>query len=118
RDHEFDDVEAKYLEDVCEFDVPADLPPAVTERVRERSIRAFTALDCAGLARVDFFVPPDHEVIFNEIHTMPGFTPISLFPRMWDASGLEYPKLVSRLVHTAQRRGVGLDQQVSTTGVV
>lgn len=88
-----------------EFDVPADLPDAVAERVRDLSIRAFTALDCAGLARVDFFVTPDHEVIFNEINTMPGFTPISLFPRMWDASGLDYPKLVSRLVHTALRRG-------------
>jgi D-alanine-D-alanine ligase len=106
--HEFYDFEAKYLEDVCEFDVPADLPAAVTERVRELSIRAFTALDCAGLARVDFFVTPELDVIFNEINTMPGFTPISLFPRMWDASGLDYPKLVSRLVHTALRRGTGL----------
>jgi D-alanine-D-alanine ligase len=108
RDHEFYDFEAKYLDDACEFDLPAQLPPAVIEKIREYACRTFTALDCAGLARVDFFVTPDLEVYLNEINTMPGFTPISMFPRMWAASGLEYPKLVSRLVRTAQRRGVGL----------
>jgi len=108
RGHDFYDFEAKYLDDVCELDVPADLPPAVAQRVRDLSVRAFTALDCAGLARVDFFVTPGLDVYFNEINTMPGFTPISMFPRMWDASGLDYPKLVSRLVRTALRRGAGL----------
>jgi D-alanine-D-alanine ligase len=108
RDHEFYDFEAKYLDDACEFDVPADLPAEVTERVRELACRTFTALDCAGLARVDFFVTPELDVYLNEINTMPGFTPISMFPRMWAASGLEYPKLVSRLVRTALRRGTGL----------
>jgi D-alanine-D-alanine ligase len=108
RDHEFYDFEAKYLDDACEFDVPAALPTAVGERVRELSVRTFTALDCAGLARVDFFVTPELEVYLNEINTMPGFTPISMFPRMWAASGLDYAKLVSRLVRTALRRGTGL----------
>ena len=108
RDHEFYDFEAKYLDDACEFDVPADLPAEVTERVRELACRTFSALDCAGLARVDFFVTPALDVYLNEINTMPGFTPISMFPRMWAASGLEYPKLVSRLVRTALRRGTGL----------
>jgi D-alanine-D-alanine ligase len=108
RDHEFYDFEAKYLDDACEFDVPAHLPPAVIERVRELACRTFTALDCAGLARVDFFVTPELDVYLNEINTMPGFTPISMFPRMWAASGLEYPKLVSRLIRTALRRGTGL----------
>ena len=106
--YEFYDFEAKYLDDVCEFDIPAVLPPAVTERVRDLACRTFTALDCAGLARVDFFVTPGLDVYLNEINTMPGFTPISMFPRMWAASGLEYPKLVSRLVRTALRRGTGL----------
>jgi D-alanine-D-alanine ligase len=106
--YEFYDFEAKYLDDVCEFDIPAVLPPAVTERVRHLACRTFTALDCAGLARVDFFVTPALDVYLNEINTMPGFTPISMFPRMWVASGLEYPKLVSRLVRTALRRGTGL----------
>ncbi|HZN18386.1 MAG TPA: D-alanine--D-alanine ligase family protein [Micromonosporaceae bacterium] len=108
RDHEFYDFEAKYLDDSCEFDIPARLPERVTRRVQELACRTFTALDCAGLARVDFFVTPELEVYLNEINTMPGFTPTSMFPRMWTASGLEYPKLVSRLVRTALRRGTGL----------
>jgi D-alanine-D-alanine ligase len=108
RDHDFYDFEAKYLDDACEFDLPAQLPPAVIEKIREYACRTFTALDCAGLARVDFFVTPELGVYLNEINTMPGFTPISMFPRMWAASGLEYPKLVSRLIRTAQRRGTGL----------
>ncbi|HEX5542419.1 MAG TPA: D-alanine--D-alanine ligase A, partial [Micromonospora sp.] len=68
----------------------------------------FTALDCAGLARVDFFVTPEFDIYLNEINTMPGFTPMSMFPQMWAATGLEYPKLVNRLVRTALRRGTGL----------
>ena len=104
----FYDFDAKYIDDVAEVSVPADLPAEVTERVRELALRTFVTLDCAGLARVDFFVTPDNEVYLNEINTMPGFTPISLFPRMWAASGLDYPKLVSRLIRTALRRGTGL----------
>ncbi len=108
--HEFYDFEAKYLdvEESCEFDIPADLPDRVTRRVQELACRTFDALDCAGLARVDFFVTPELDVYLNEINTMPGFTATSMFPRMWAASGLDYPKLISRLVRTAQRRGTGL----------
>jgi D-alanine-D-alanine ligase len=80
----------------------------VTQRVRELAARTFTALDCAGLARVDFFVTPELEVYLNEINTMPGFTATSMFPRMWAASGLDYAKLISRLIRTALRRGTGL----------
>jgi len=107
RGHEFYDFEAKYLEDACEFDIPAALPERVARQVQEYACRTFLALDCAGLARVDFFVTPDLEVYLNEINTMPGFTATSMFPRMWAASGLEYPKLVDRLVRTALRRGTG-----------
>jgi D-alanine-D-alanine ligase len=106
--HEFYDFEAKYLGEDAEYDIPADLPDRVTARVQELAIATFTALDCAGLGRVDFFVTPDLEVYLNEINTMPGFTSTSMFPRMWAASGLDYGKLVSRLVRTAQRRGTGL----------
>jgi D-alanine-D-alanine ligase len=106
--HEFYDFEAKYLDDDCEYDIPAPLPERVTARVQELAARTFTALDCAGLARVDFFVTPELDVYLNEINTMPGFTSTSMFPRMWAASGLEYPKLVSRLIRTALRRGPGL----------
>jgi D-alanine-D-alanine ligase len=102
--HDWYDFEAKYLDDACEFDVPAHLPAAVTAEIRDAACRAFTALDCAGLARVDFFVTPDEQVIVNEINTMPGFTPISMYPRMWAASGVDYPTLVDRLIQAALRR--------------
>jgi D-alanine-D-alanine ligase len=110
RDHEFYDFEAKYLDadDACEFDLPPDLPGDVIERVQDYAVRTFDALDCAGLARVDFFVTADYQIYLNEINTMPGFTPISMFAQMWAASGLEYPRLVSRLIRTALRRGTGL----------
>jgi D-alanine-D-alanine ligase len=106
--HDWYDFEAKYLDDACEFDLPADLPAEVTERLRAMACRAFTALDCAGLARVDFFVTADGGLVVNEVNTMPGFTPISMFPRMWEATGLPYPQLLERMVRTALRRGTGL----------
>ncbi|MCM0677319.1 D-alanine--D-alanine ligase [Micromonospora phytophila] len=109
-DYDFYDFEAKYIdsETACEYDIPAGLPERVTRQIQEYAVRAFTALDCAGLARVDFFVTPELDVYLNEINTMPGFTPTSMFPRMWAAAGLEYPKLVNRLIRTALHRGVGL----------
>jgi D-alanine-D-alanine ligase len=105
RGHDWYDFEAKYLDDACEFDVPALLPAEATERIRQTACRAFTALECAGLARVDFFYSDAGEVIVNEVNTMPGFTPISMFPRMWAASGVDYPTLVDRLIAAALRRG-------------
>jgi D-alanine-D-alanine ligase len=104
----FYDFDAKYLDDVCEFDVPAKLDDDVTERVREAAVAAFRALDCQGLARVDFFVGPDGEPVVNEVNTMPGFTPISMYPRMWGVTGLDYPALLSTLLDTALARGTGL----------
>ncbi|MEN3608100.1 D-alanine--D-alanine ligase family protein [Plantactinospora sp. ZYX-F-223] len=106
-EHDFYDFEAKYL-DASDYDIPAELPDRVTRQVQEYACRTFTALDCAGLARVDFFVTPELDVYLNEINTMPGFTPTSMFPQMWAATGLEYPKLVNRLIRTALRRGTGL----------
>ncbi len=106
-DHDWYDFEAKYLDDVCEFDVPARIPEQVAARLRDMAARAFTALDCAGLARVDFFVGEDGTLTINEVNTMPGFTPISMFPRVWAATGLDYPALVDRLVRLALRRGTG-----------
>jgi len=106
--HEWYDFDAKYLDDACEFDVPAVLEPAVAERLRAAAVAAFTALDCAGLARVDFFVGPAGELVVNEVNTMPGFTPISMFPRAWAATGIDYPDLLSRLIDTALERGTGL----------
>ncbi len=104
RDHDWYDFVAKYLDDACEFDIPADLPAEVIATVGDYACRAFTALDCAGLARVDFFVRPDGSVLINELNTMPGFTPISMFPQVWAATGIDYPALVDRLIATALRR--------------
>jgi len=105
RGHDWYDFEAKYLDDACEFDIPPDLPPHVIEEVRRSACRAFNALECSGLARVDFFVTPDERVLVNEVNTMPGFTPISMFPQMWAATGVDYPTLVDRLIQAALRRG-------------
>jgi D-alanine-D-alanine ligase len=98
------DFSAKYLDDSVDFDVPADLTPEQTAAVQAASLRAYQALDCRGLARVDFFLGtgPDgcDRLVINEVNTMPGFTPISMFPRMWAASGVGYPELVDRLVRS------------------
>ncbi|MEI4272787.1 D-alanine--D-alanine ligase family protein [Klenkia sp. LSe6-5] len=104
------DFDAKYLDDAVDFDVPARLTPEQTAAVQEVSRRAYLALDCQGLARVDFFLGTDpvtgaDRLVVNEVNTMPGFTPISMFPRMWAASGVAYPELVDRLVTGALGRG-------------
>jgi D-alanine-D-alanine ligase len=104
---EFYDFEAKYLENSTELTVPADLPPAVAQEVQRLSVLAFDALACEGLARVDFFVDGDR-IVINEVNTMPGFTPVSMFPSMWAASGLDYPGLIDRLLRTALARRRGL----------
>lgn len=105
---DFYDFEAKYLDDRTEFDIPAKLPDSVIARVRELAVRAFVALDCQGLARVDFFVGPDETVTVNEVNTMPGFTESSMYPKMWAVTGVDYRTLLSTLVDTAIARGTGL----------
>ena len=91
-DHDFYDFAAKYLpEESTRLDVPAELDAAVADEVRRLAAAAFEALSCEGLARVDFFLLADGRLVINEINTMPGFTPTSMFPRMWAASGLAYP---------------------------
>lgn len=107
--HEFYDFEAKYAAgQSTELDVPAILPDEVTEQLRAFSARAFAAVDGEGLARVDFFVFPDGRLVINELNTMPGFTPLSMFPQMWAATGVNYPALVDRLLALALARGTGL----------
>jgi len=106
--HEFYDFEAKYLDDSATLVVPADLPDGIESRVQRDAVAAFEVLGCEGLARVDFFLAADGRLILNEANTMPGFTSISMFPRMWAASGVDYPTLVDRLVADALRRGTGL----------
>ncbi|QGW24950.1 D-alanyl-alanine synthetase A [Dietzia sp. DQ12-45-1b] len=96
----FYDFDTKYLDDVCTFDLPARLPAAETDRLRALAVEAFHALDARGLSRVDFFVT-DHGPVINEVNTMPGFTPISMYPQMWAASGVDYRTLLDTLVRTA-----------------
>jgi D-alanine-D-alanine ligase len=102
---EFYDYIAKYVDDDTELKIPADLPPPVTERVRELGVQAFLAIDCAGMARVDLFVARDFSRIYvNELNTIPGFTAISMYPQLWEASGLPYPELLDRLIELALER--------------
>ncbi|MDQ4104401.1 MAG: D-alanine--D-alanine ligase [Actinomycetota bacterium] len=102
------DFNAKYLDDSCEFDIPAKLDDDVTAELQTMAVAAFRSLDCQGLARVDFFVGSDGALTINEINTMPGFTPISMYPRMWAVTGVDYPTLLSTLIDTAMARGTGL----------
>lgn len=108
-DSGFYDFDAKYLpEEQVDLDVPADVDADIAEEVRRLAVRTFEAVGCEGLARVDVFVTRDRKVYVNEINTMPGFTALSMFPRMWAASGMSYPELVDRLLQLALERPVGL----------
>ena len=107
REDGFYDFATKYLDEGAELDVPAKIDDDVSDAVRRLAIRAFNAIDCQGLARVDFFLT-DSGPIVNEINTMPGFTTISMYPRMWAASGVDYPTLLATMVETALARGTGL----------
>ncbi len=106
--HTWYDFEAKYVDGGGTAQVPADLPSSVEELVRSQAVVAFEAVCGEGLARVDFFYLPNGSVVANEINTMPGFTPTSMFPAMWAASGVDYPALVDRLLRLALQRGTGL----------
>jgi D-alanine-D-alanine ligase len=104
RGHAFYDYDAKYLDEHgAELLIPAPIDPGIAERIQQLAVAAFTAVSCAGMARVDFFVRDD-EVWLNEINTIPGFTSISMYPKLWEASGLSYEKLVQRLLDLAVER--------------
>jgi D-alanine-D-alanine ligase len=105
--HDFYDFEAKYI-DAAEGIVPAPLTGTDTTRIQDLALRAFEALACEGLARVDFFLQEDGAMVINEVNTMPGFTPISMYPRMWEASGVGYRELIDRLIQSALSRAPGL----------
>jgi D-alanine-D-alanine ligase len=105
--HDFYDFEAKYI-DSAEGVVPARLSEEQTARVRELALLSFEAISGEGLVRADFFLREDGEFVINEINTMPGFTPISMYPRMWQASGVSYPELINLLIQAALRRSTGL----------
>lgn len=108
-DHGFYDYQAKYFDaDGVTLAWPANLPEEATARVRELAVATFDALGCEGLARVDFFYTPGGEVVVNELNTMPGFTPFSMYPMMWERSGVPYTDLITELVELARERRTGL----------
>ena len=103
-DDQFYDFDSKYMDaSASHVEVPANLPVSVLEDVRDVARRAFKAVDGAGLSRVDTFVTPDGTVMVNEINTMPGFTPISMYPKAWDATGVSYTELITRLIEGVLR---------------
>jgi D-alanine-D-alanine ligase len=106
-DFDFYDFNAKYVSNGAELVVPADVPEALADRIRDLARRCFIEIGCEGLARVDFFVRGE-EIVVNEVNTMPGFTPISMYPRMWEASGMPYAELVDSLIREALARPNGL----------
>src|SRR5512136_3048190 len=102
---EFYSYESKYVDGTSGLIIPAPLPAAISDTIRQMAVRAFKATDCAGMARVDFFIEKTTEQIYlNELNTIPGFTSISMYPKLWEASGLSYPKLVDRLIELALER--------------
>jgi len=102
---EFYDYAAKYLDEGSDLIIPAKLTKAETKKIQQLAIAAFQAVDCSGLARVDFLMDPKTRKIYlNEINTMPGFTAISMYPKMWAASGLKYPDLIERLIQLGVER--------------
>jgi D-alanine-D-alanine ligase len=105
---DFYDFRAKYLADGTHMVIPAPIPEAAIAEVRRLACLAFDAISCEGLARVDFFYTPDGRVVVNEINTMPGMTPASGFPKMWEATGLPLPALMDRIIETALRKRPGL----------
>ena len=101
---EFYDYEDKYLCDAAECKLPADLTPEQTAEVRRLAVECYRAVECEGMARVDFFLENSGRILLNEINTIPGFTSISMFPRMWAEAGLPYPRLIDRLIELALER--------------
>jgi D-alanine-D-alanine ligase len=105
---EFWDFEAKYLDAASGMEIPAPIPAAATVEIRRLAAAAFDAVSCEGLARVDFFYTAGGQILINEINTIPGLSPASYFQKMWEASGLPFPRLIDRLLQTALRKGTGL----------
>jgi len=102
---EFYDYNAKYLDEGSELLIPAKITKKQMKDVQQIAVRAFQAVDCSGLARVDFLMDPKTEKIYlNEINTMPGFTSISMYPKLWAASGVGYQELIDRLIQLAMER--------------
>jgi D-alanine-D-alanine ligase len=112
---EFYSYESKYIDGTSGLLIPAGLPQDVAARICEYAVRAYQAIDCAGMARVDFFVEKEtNRIYLNELNSIPGFTKISMYPKLWDASGLPYNKLVDRLIELAMQRKAERDRTSHT----
>ncbi|MBK9254266.1 MAG: D-alanine--D-alanine ligase [Saprospiraceae bacterium] len=107
--HQFYSYEAKYVDDDgAKTQIPANIPEEVSELIRETAVKAYETIGCEGLSRVDFFLRPDHSIILNEINTLPGFTSISMYPKLWEATGIPFTELINRLI------GLGIDRHQKT----
>ena len=112
---EFYSYESKYIDGTSGLEIPAELPATVAEEICEYAVSAYKAIDCGGMARVDFFVEKEtNKVYLNELNTIPGFTKISMYPKLWEASGLPYNKLVDRLIELAMERKADRDRTSHT----
>ncbi|MEW5938481.1 MAG: D-alanine--D-alanine ligase family protein [Chloroflexota bacterium] len=108
---EFYSYESKYVDGTSGLVIPAGIPAEVSDRIRDLAVRAYKAIDCAGMARADFFLEREtNRVILNELNTLPGFTKISMYPKLWNASGISYPELVDRLIQLALARKAERDR--------
>jgi len=103
-EREFYDYEAKYLASSTTLTIPADLPAGLTDHIQAMAVDACLAMDCCGMARVDFFLTPSSEIFVSELNTIPGFTPGSMYPRLWQAAGMSYSELITRLVELGLER--------------
>jgi D-alanine-D-alanine ligase len=103
--HEFYSYEAKYLDEKgAVLEIPAKISPEISKQIQDLAVKTFQTLSCEGLGRVDFFIKDNGDLIVNEINTIPGFTRISMYPKLWEASGIPYPELIDRLIQLAIER--------------
>ena len=101
---QFYSYDAKYIDGQSRTVVPAEMPKEIEAQIQAVALRTFAALECEGLARVDVFLTPDNQIVVNEVNTLPGFTNISMYPQLWQASGLNYSDLISNLIDLALQR--------------
>lgn len=106
--YEFYDFQAKYLDGATTIELPAPIDKKIADEIREKAVAAFISLGCSGLARVDFFLTPNNEMVINELNTMPGFTATSVFPKMWEATGVSYTQIITHLLQAALTRNNGV----------
>ena len=106
--YDFYDFEAKYLDGATTIELPAPIDQKIADEIRAKAVAAFVSLGCSGLARVDFFLTPNNEIIINELNTMPGFTATSVFPKMWAATGVTYTQVITHLLQAALTRSNGV----------